>query len=147
MIRGVQRKGRTYGLLSRVGEGIRVGVNHLAFNLVCPATIVSDTVGDSCNVTFGHFNCFSIVKRFNRTQEVVVLFNQCRESNQELAPVLWCYLSPRAFKRFARRCYSNIDILLRSLMNRGNYFLSRRVDDLERLAIDTFNILVVNEPK
>lgn len=77
----------------------------------------------------------------------MVLFNQGREGDQELAPVFWGYLSPWPVECLPRRCYSNIDVLFRSLMNRGNYFFSRRVDDLECLAIDAFYELIVDEPE
>jgi hypothetical protein len=77
----------------------------------------------------------------------MVLFNQSRECDQELAPVLWRHFSPRPLKSLACRCYGNIDVFFSGLVNRGNYFFSGRVDDLKRLPINAFNKFIIDEPE
>jgi hypothetical protein len=123
----------TYGFLSRVREDIWASVDHLAFNLICLATIISEAC-HGCNVIFGYLKCISIVERFNGTQDIKVPFNQDGERDHKLSSALWG-LYPRPFECLARCRYGDIDILLCSLMNRGNDFFGRRIDDLDGLAI------------
>jgi hypothetical protein len=137
----------TYGFLSRVREDIWVSVYHRAFNLICPATIVSEACSHGCNVIFGYFKCLSIVKRFNGTQEIKVLFNQGGERDHQLSSLLGSHPFPGPFECLARCRYGDIDVLLCSLMNRCNYLFGRRIDDLDGLAINASDELIVDEPK
>lgn len=47
-----------------VVEGLGVNINSFTLDLVRPATIVPDAVGDGGDVTPGHCDRLSIVKRF-----------------------------------------------------------------------------------
>jgi hypothetical protein len=67
---------RAYGLLSRVGEGIWVGIDNLALNLIGPTTIVSQAASNHRDIDLRHTNCLSIVERLNSSQKIEVLLNQ-----------------------------------------------------------------------
>lgn len=135
-----------YGFLACVCECIGVGVDDLALNLVGPASIVSQTASNHADVDLCHSNGLSVVERFNSGQEVEVLFDQVGKVDQQFATVLWGLLSPDCLVCLSGSSYRNIDILLCGLGDGADNFLSRWVDGLEGLAIDTFDPLVVDEP-
>lgn len=129
-----------------VGEGVWVCVDHLAFNLVGPTTIISNDTSDRSDISSRHCDGLSIVERFNGGQEILVLLNQVGQLDEVLASLLWCRLLPCALESLARRCYSNVDILLCGLVDGGDDFFCGRVDDLEGPAIDTRDEFIVDEP-
>jgi len=138
--------GGTYGLWSCVGEGVWVGIYRLALDLIRPAAIVPQAASDGAHITLGHGKSLSIIKRLNSTQEVYVLLNQVGEVDQELASIFRGHLAPRALECLASRGDGNVDILLGGLVDGGDDLFGGRVDDLEGLAIDAFDELVVDEP-
>ena len=75
----------------------------------------------------------------------MVLFNQVSQSEQKLASFLWGRFFPWSFKCFTRCRYGNIDIFFSSLMNKGDHFFSSRVDDLDSLAVNAFDELIVDK--
>lgn len=136
----------TYGFLSCVCEGVLVGIDNLALDLVGPASVVSQASSDHTNITLGHTKSLAIVERLNSSDEVQVLLNQIGELNQQLASVLWCLLSPCSLECLAGSSYCNIDILLGGLGDRADNFLGGGVDGLECLSVDALNPFVVDEP-
>lgn len=66
----------TYRLLPRIVEGIGVGLDGFARDLVGPATVVSETARTHADIDFGHAEGFAIVQRLNRRQELEVFFEQ-----------------------------------------------------------------------
>ena len=68
--------GLTNRFLLGVVESLRVRLNDLAVNLICPAAVISKAAGAITNVGFGHGERFTIVQRFNRCEEFEVLFKQ-----------------------------------------------------------------------
>lgn len=136
----------TYGFLSCVCEGILVGVDNLALDLVGPASVVSQASSDHTNITLGHTKSLAIIERLNSSDKIQVLLDQIGELNQQLASVLWCLLSPGSLECLAGGSYCNIDILLGGLGDGADNFLSSGVDGLESLSVDTLNPFVVDEP-
>lgn len=65
---------------------------------------------------------------------------------EQLSSVLGCLLSPATLKSLAGGGNGNVDILLGSLVDGANNGLVGGVDDLEGLAVYTFDELVVDEP-
>lgn len=74
-----------------------------------------------------------------------MLLKQVGELDQQLSSVLWCLFPPRTVKCLACRSNGNVDIFLSGFVDRGNDLFGRGVDNLERLAIDRFDELVVDE--
>lgn len=136
----------THRLLLRVREGIRVGVNDLALDLVGPAAIVSQTAHDAGDIALGHGDGLAVVERLDGGEQVDVLLQEVGEVDQVLAPVLGCLLSPHALEGLARRGDGYVDILLGGLGHGADDLLRGRVDGLEGLAVDRRDPLVVDEP-
>lgn len=132
--------------MSCVCEGIRVGIDNLALNLVGPASVVSQAASNHADVSLGHTKSLSVVERLNSSEEIEVLLNQIGELDQQLASVLWGLLSPWSLECLAGCSYCNIDILLGGLADGADNLLGGRIDSLEGLAVDTLNPLVVDEP-
>lgn len=92
---------QSYWLLLDVVEVIRVGVHNLAFNLVCPAAVVSQAAGCSSNVALGHAEGLAIVQRLNSGEKVGVLIEEVGELDEVLATVTWSDLLPLALECLA----------------------------------------------
>jgi hypothetical protein len=54
---------------------------------------------------------------------------------------------PRAIECLARCRDGNVDIFLCRLVDRGDYFFGGRVNNLDGLAVDGFDKLIVDEPE
>jgi len=102
----------TNGFLSCVCEGIRVGIDNLALDLVGPASVVSQAASNGTNISLGHAKSLAVIERLNSSEEIEVPLDQIGELDQQLASVFWCLLSPRSLECLAGRSYGNIDILL-----------------------------------
>lgn len=120
-------------------------VDHLALNLVCPATIVPQAASGGANVALGHGDGLSIVERLDRSEEVDVLLEQVGQLDQEAATVLGRLLSPVALESLSCSGDGNVDILLGSLVNRADDGLIGGVDDVESLALYALDPFVVDE--
>jgi hypothetical protein len=132
--------------LSCVGEGIWVGIDNFALNLIGPATIVSQAASNHGNINLCHSNGLSVVERLNSSQKIGVLLNQFGKFDEELASLFWCLLSPCCLECLAGSSYRNIDILLCGLGNGADNIFGGGVDGLEGPAVDGLNPLVVDEP-
>ena len=102
----------TDGLLLDVIEGIGCGVGDAAFDLVGPASVVSQAAGTHADVDLGHVKGLAVVEGFDGCEEVGVLLEEFRELDQEAATVLWGLLSPWTLECLSGCCYGNVDILL-----------------------------------
>ena len=136
----------TNGLLADVVEGVGGGVHGLALNLICPATVVSQAASAHADVDLGHGDGLAVVERLHGGEQVQVLLEKVGEVDEQLAAVLRGLLSPRTLEGLAGSCYGDVDILLGGLVDGGDDLLGGRVDDLEGLAVNTFDELVVDEP-
>lgn len=135
----------TYGLLLDVVESIGACVDDLALDLVCPTTVVSQAARCSSDVTLGHCEGFAVVERLNSSEEIDILVKEVRELDQQLATVAGGNLPPWALECLASGGNGNVNVLLRGLMDLADDLLVGRVDDVELLAIDTLDELVVDE--
>jgi len=137
----------THWLLPDVVEGVGVGVDNLALDLVCPTTVVSEAASAESNVSLGHGEGLAVVQALYSGQCVEVLLEEIGELGQELASILWGLLPPWALEGFAGSGHCNVDILLGGLVDRGDDLLVGGVDDLEGLAVYSLDELVVDEAR
>lgn len=135
-ILGDFRGGETYGLLADVVEGIGGGVNNLALDLVGPTTIVSQATSASSDIdVLGHVVGLAVVQSLNSSQEFSILLEELSKLDKELATVLWGLFPPWSIESFAGGSNSDVDVLLRGLLNSANDLLGGRVDDVECLTV------------
>jgi hypothetical protein len=127
-------------------ESIGVDVKGLARDLVGPASIESNAANDSPQVATSHGNGLAIVQGLNGREEIKVLLTEICQRVHELATALRSSGLPFSLKSLARSGYSDVDILLCSLRNRGDDLLGRRVNDLESLLVHSFDPFVVDKP-
>ena len=80
--------------MSCVCKSIGVSVDNLSLDLVGPASVVSQAASNHADVNFCHADGLTIVEGLDSGQEVCVLLDQVGKVDQQLAPVLWCLLSP-----------------------------------------------------
>jgi hypothetical protein len=135
----------TYRLFLDVVESVGRRINDLAFDFVCPSTVVSQDAGAGCDVTLGHGNGLAIVERLNGSEDLGIALEEVCELVKSLSPVARCLLSPFALKSFACGGNGDVDVLLCGLVDRGDYGLVGGVDDLEGLALYALNELIVDE--
>ena len=137
----------TNGLLLDVVESVGGGVNDLALDLVCPATVVPQAANTHADVDLGHGDGLAVVERLDGSEQVKVLLEQVGELHEKSATVLRGFFPPRALEGLACGGDSNVYILLRGLLDRGDDALVARVDDIEGPALCGFDELVVDEPE
>jgi hypothetical protein len=135
----------SYRLLLGVVEGIRRSLDDLALDLVCPSTVVPQATGTGTDIALGHGDGLAIVQRLDGGEEVDVLLKQIGELVEVLSALLGGYLPPRAFEGFPRGRYGDVDVLLGGLRYGADDRLVGGVNDLERLAVDALDPLVVDE--
>lgn len=115
-------------------------------DLVRPATVVPQGRGTVAHVGLGHGDGLAVVQRLDGSEEVHVLLKLDREVDEQLAALLRSDFPPLALEGLAGRSDGNVDILLGGLVDGANDLLGGGVDDLESLAVDTLDELVVDEP-
>lgn len=136
----------TNSLGAGVVEHVGGDVDGLALDLVGPATVVAQAGNNGTDVAAGHGNGLAVVERLNGSQLLRVLFGQVGQLQQQVTALLGGDLLPGALKGSAGSIDGKIDILLGGLVDGGNDLLGGGVDDLEGLALDTADELVVNVP-
>ena len=135
----------THGLETGVGEGVGVGIDGLALDLVGVAGVVAEAADDGTDVTLRHGDGLAVVQGLDGGEEVCVLLGDIGQLVQKLASLLRGDFAPLALEGLAGCGYSNVDILLCGLADGADDFLSRGVDNLEGLLVTTLNPLVVDE--
>jgi hypothetical protein len=126
-------------------EHVWVDIDRLALDLVGPAAVVPDAANDGADVAAGHGDGLAVVERLDGGQEVRVLLAQIGELRQQDAARLGRGAAPRPLKGLPGGGHGNVDILLGGLVDRAEDLFCGRVDDLERLLLDTLDELVVDE--
>jgi hypothetical protein len=139
------RREGAHRFFSDIVEGVRSSINHLALNLVCPASIISEAADASSNIAHGHGDGLAIIQRLNGSQCLGLPLKEIRELVQVLATIAWRNRAPFSFKCGASGLDGNVDILFGGFVNMGDDRLVRRIDDLESLAVNSFYKLIVNE--
>jgi len=135
----------TNGLLLDIVEGVWASIGDLAFNLVCPAAIISQAANAHADIDLGHVGSLAVIERLNGCKKVEVLLEEIGELDEELSSVLWGLFPPWALEGFAGGLDGNIDILLGGLLDGAGYALVGGVDDLEGLAVDGLDELIVDK--
>ena len=135
----------TNGLLLDVVESVGGGVNDLALDLVCPATVVPQAANTHADVNLGHGDGLAVVERLNSSEQVEVLLEQVGELHKKSATVLRGLFPPRALKGLACGGDGDVDILLGGFVDGADDALVGGVDDFKCLAVYTFHELVVDE--
>jgi hypothetical protein len=100
----------------------------------------------SSDIALGHADSLAVVQRLDRSELISVLLKEVCELHEQAPTVLGSLFPPGALESFACGGYSEVDILLGGLVDRADDALVGGVDDLEGLAVDTFDELVVDEP-
>lgn len=137
----------THGLFADVVECVGCCVNDLALDLVCPTTIVSQAAGAGGDIDIpGHAERLAIVQSFNGGEEISILLEEFGKLEKKLSTVLGCLLPPWTIEGFTGSSNGDVDVLLRGLLNLANDFFGRRIDDIEGLAVNSLDELVVDEP-
>lgn len=137
----------TNGLVAGVGEGLRVGVNSLAVNLVRPSGVVANATHGQPQVNLGHAEGLAVVQGLNGSYLLKVALHKIRELVDEPAPVRRGNIAPLALEGGTSRSHGGIDILLGGFLNGGNRLLVGRVNGLDGLALGSLDVLVVDEPE
>lgn len=137
--------GTTYSLLACVCEGIRVGVDGLALDLVGPAAVVPQAADRSGDITLGHGDGLSVVERLDGSQLVEVRLHQLGQLDEQLATGLGCDLAPLAIECCPGGGNGDVDILLGGLGDGADDLLGGGVDDLEGLLVYALDELIVDE--
>lgn len=126
-------------------EHVWVDVDGLALDLVGPAAVVAEAADDGADVAAGQGDGLAVVERLDGGQEVHVLLAQLGQLDQVDAALLRGGAAPDAIKGLARGGDGDVDILLGGLVHGADDLFCGRVDDLERLLLDTLDELVVDE--
>lgn len=136
----------TYRLVLGVDHVVGVNVNSLAVNLVGPATIVSDACADKLEFSSGQGDGLAVVVTLNGSELLGISVNQVGKLQQHATTVDGGSLPPCCVESLASSDNSDVDVLLGSFADRGDDLLSRGVDNLELLLVNTLNELAVDEP-
>ena len=126
-------------------EHIRGNINGLALNLVGPAGIIPDTPDDSANVSLRHGDGLAIVERLNSGKEIDVLLAEISQLVHQNATLRRSGGLPRPAEGLAGGSNCEVDILFCGLAHGADDLFGCGVDDLERLLLDTFYELIVDE--
>lgn len=137
----------TNGFVAGVGEGLRVGVNSLAVNLVGPSGVVANATHGQPQVNLGHAEGLAVVQGFNGSYLLKVALHKIRKLVDEPAPVRRGNIAPLALEGGTGRSHGGIDILLGGFLNGCNGLLVGRVNGFDGLALGSLDVLVVDEPK
>ena len=138
--------GGTYGLLADVVECVGCCVDNLALNLVGPTSVVPQTSSSSRYIdVLGHAEGLAVVESLDSGEKVGILEEQVGELAKKLSAVLGCLLPPGPVEGLAGRLDGDVDILLAGLLDVCDNLFCGRVDDLEGLAINRLDELVVDE--
>ena len=127
-------------------EVVRVDINCLADNLICPATVVSDAGSSTLDIVFGKSDGFAIIQTLDCRQHIDMLLRQLCKFRQINPSLLRRGFPPFAFEGFASRGDGNVDVFLGSLADRADDLLCGGVCDLKGLLFDTLNPVIINEP-
>jgi hypothetical protein len=122
-MRGGRDEARTYRLLTRVGKGVRVGVDGLSLDLVRPSSVVTETARRETDVALGQHDRLAIVERLDSSKGLKVLLNQVCQLVEILPALLRSDLAPLALEGLASGSDGNVNIFLGRFVNRGNDFL------------------------
>ena len=135
----------TYWFLSRVAERLRVCVNSLSLNLVCPATIVSETAYAQVEVRLSHAEGFAVIQRLDSGELLHVALKEVGQLQEAFTSLFRSDESPCLLERLTCSGDGNVNVLLCGFVNGYDGFLVGRVDHIEGLAIDTFDKFVVDK--
>ncbi len=135
----------THRLLLDIVERIVRRVHDLALNLVRPPAVVPQASRAGGDVTLCEGERLAVVQRLDGSQLQEIALEQVRELEQHAPAVAGRHLAPRALERGARGLDGEVDVLLRRLLDGADDGLVRRIDDLEGLAVDALDELVVDE--
>jgi len=134
-----------YRLLFHVVERFVVGLNDLTFNLIRPASIVSQGRDTHANISLGHAEGLSVVERLDGSEQVKVLLELVGQLVQQTTAFKRLHLPPWSLKGSASGFDSNVDILLGGLVDAADDGFVGRVDDFEGLALDAFDEFTIDE--
>lgn len=133
------------GLVLGEVESSRLGVDDLSVDLVGPSSVVSQAAGGAQNVTTGVCQTLSVVERLDGREHGDVLLKEVGELGQQAAAVGCADLGPGAVESSSGSLDGDVDILLGGLVDGADDLFVGGVDDLEGLALDTLDELVVDE--
>ena len=140
-----KRKTNTDGLAACVIEGVRVGVNDFAVNLVGPSTVVSNAAHGGGHVPASHHDALAIVQRLNGRERLRILLEQVGELEEIPGSLLGSDLFPFSLEGLSRCRNGDIDILLGSFFDGADDLFVGRVDGLNLLTLFACDPFVVNE--
>lgn len=136
----------THRLLLCVIERVGILADDFAFDLVGPASVVSQAARAHVDVDLGHGEGLAIVQGLDGRQRVDVGLEQIGQFDQEPSSGLGQGIFPRGLERFAGDFDGHVDIFLGGLVNSHDRFLGGRVDGLKRLSLYPFHEFAIDEP-
>ena len=138
--------GCTYGLLADVVECVGCCVDNLALNLVGPTSVVPQTSSSSSYIdVLGHGEGLAVVEGLDSGEKIGILEEQVGKLDKKLSAVLGCLLPPGPVEGLAGRLDGDVNILLAGLLDLCDNLFCGRVDNVESLAINRLDELVVDE--
>jgi len=121
-------------------------VDNLALNLVGPTSVVPQATSGSGYINvLGHVEGLAVVESLDCGKQVGVLHEQVGELDEKLSTVLGCLLPPGTVECLAGSLNGDVDILLGRLLDGCDDIFCGRVNDLEGLAVNGLDELVVDE--
>lgn len=135
----------TDGLVAGVVHHIGVGIDDLAVDLVCPATVVAHATGGGGDITLCHADGLAVVEGFDGREGFAVFLEELSEFDEHATPVGRGDLLPGAFDSGAGSLYGDVDVLFGGLVDGGDGLLVVRVDRFKGLSLSTFDELIVDE--
>lgn len=133
------------GLMAGVVEGLGIGVDNLAVDLVCPAAIVSDTAGSVGNVDLSDGEGLAVVKGLDGSQGIAMLFHQVSQLDEHAATICWGDMFPGSVEGGTGSGDGDIDVLFCGLVDGGDGLFVVGVDGVKGPALDALDELVVDE--
>jgi len=136
----------TNRLLADVVECVGCCVDDLALDLIGPTSVVPQTSSGSRYIdVLGHAEGLAVVEGLDSSEKVGILEEQVGKLDKKLSAVLGCLLPPWPVESLAGRLNGDVNILLAGLLDVCDNLFCGRVDNLECLAVNGLDELVVDE--
>ena len=136
----------TNGFMARVGEGLGVGVDGLAVDLVGPAGVVAKAADGVGQVGLRHGEGLAVVEGLDGRESAEIALHEVGELSDQTAAVGGSDAAPGTLEGLTSSRDGSVDILLSGLLDGGNGLLVGGVESLEGLAVGGLDVFVVDEP-
>lgn len=142
---GLEREWEMCRLLLGVVKRLRVCVNDLALDLVCPAAIISQTASRHADIHLGHTKGLAIVEGFDGSERIEMLLEQICQVDEPSSALLGCDVSVFAFKGLTGDGHCMVDIFFCGFVYGYNWLLGGGVDGFKCFAVHAFDEFTVDE--